>query len=109
MQIDHRHPAVQTDLLQWGCWILEVVSPVTMLSPFSISFHQTTNATGFRLDAIKHIDRKFLLRFVGRFCKISQLPVPLLTIDTQLQSVRVQSGISKMFAVCVSTSAIHSQ
>ncbi|KAF8233221.1 glycoside hydrolase family 13 protein [Tricholoma matsutake] len=65
--IDHRHPAVQTDLLQWGCWILE-----------------TTNATGFRLDAIKHIDRKFLLRF--------------------LQSVRAQSGISKMFAVCVLTS-----
>ena len=23
-QIDHRHPAVQEDLLNWGAWILEV-------------------------------------------------------------------------------------
>nr|BAW15172.1 alpha-amylase [Pholiota microspora] len=45
--IDHRHPAVQEDLLAWGKWILE-----------------TTGATGFRLDAIKHIDRKFMVRWI---------------------------------------------
>ncbi|PPQ98753.1 GH-13 [Panaeolus cyanescens] len=47
VDIDHRHPGVQEDLLNWGPWILE-----------------TTGATGFRLDAIKHIDRKFLLHWV---------------------------------------------
>ncbi|THV07425.1 glycoside hydrolase family 13 protein [Dendrothele bispora CBS 962.96] len=47
INIDHRHPAVQKDLLKWGPWILE-----------------TTNAVGFRFDAIKHIDRQFLLKFM---------------------------------------------
>ncbi|KAF9475389.1 alpha amylase [Pholiota conissans] len=45
--IDHRHPEVQDDLLSWGKWILE-----------------TTGASGFRLDAIKHIDRKFMVRWI---------------------------------------------
>ncbi|TFK40368.1 glycoside hydrolase family 13 protein [Crucibulum laeve] len=62
IDIDHRHPAVQEDLMNWGTWILE-----------------TTNASGFRLDAIKHIDRKFLLNFI--------------------QTTRKNSGNSKMFAV----------
>ncbi|KAF9468078.1 glycoside hydrolase family 13 protein [Collybia nuda] len=62
IDIDHRHPAVQNDLFQWGKWILE-----------------TTGATGFRLDAIKHIDQKFLLRF--------------------LKATRANSGNSNMFAV----------
>ncbi|KAJ3734312.1 glycoside hydrolase family 13 protein [Lentinula guzmanii] len=47
VDIDHRHPQVQEDFFAWGPWIL-----------------QTTGAVGFRLDAIKHIDRKFTLRFV---------------------------------------------
>ncbi|CCM01404.1 uncharacterized protein FIBRA_03455 [Fibroporia radiculosa] len=46
-QIDHRHLAVREDLLEWGRWVL-----------------QTTGATGFRLDAIKHMDRYFLLDFL---------------------------------------------
>ncbi|KAG7451163.1 glycoside hydrolase family 13 protein [Guyanagaster necrorhizus] len=48
IDIDHRHPAVQEDLFNWGSWIL-----------------QTTGAVGFRLDAIKHIDRRFLISFVS--------------------------------------------
>ncbi|KAJ3714259.1 glycoside hydrolase family 13 protein [Lentinula raphanica] len=47
VDIDHRHPEVQNDFFAWGPWVLE-----------------TTGAVGFRLDAIKHIDRKFTLRFV---------------------------------------------
>ncbi|KIM84842.1 glycoside hydrolase family 13 protein [Piloderma croceum F 1598] len=46
--IDHRHPEVRKDLLAWGTWVLD-----------------TTGATGFRLDAIKHMD----LRFVQEFLK----------------------------------------
>ncbi|KAL9714038.1 hypothetical protein Ac2012v2_002345 [Leucoagaricus gongylophorus] len=45
--IDHRHPQVRDDLVSWGVWILN-----------------TTGASGFRLDAIKHIDRKFLMDFI---------------------------------------------
>ncbi|EIW84269.1 glycoside hydrolase family 13 protein [Coniophora puteana RWD-64-598 SS2] len=45
--IDHRHPKVKEDLLAWGKWILE-----------------TTGAGGYRLDAIKHMDRRFLLDFI---------------------------------------------
>ncbi|KAG5734948.1 Glucan 1,4-alpha-maltohexaosidase [Termitomyces sp. T112] len=62
VDIDHRHPAVQEDFLNWGPWILK-----------------TTGASGFRLDAIKHIDRRFLLNFV--------------------QSTRERSGNMKMFTV----------
>ncbi|EPT05547.1 hypothetical protein FOMPIDRAFT_132852 [Fomitopsis schrenkii] len=45
--IDHRHPDVRQDLFAWGEWILK-----------------TTGGAGFRLDAIKHIDRYFLLDFL---------------------------------------------
>ncbi|KAJ7104144.1 glycoside hydrolase family 13 protein [Mycena belliarum] len=62
IDIDHRHPDVQNDLLNWGTWILE-----------------TTGAIGFRLDAIKHIDRRFVLRFI--------------------KHARKQSGQSQLFAV----------
>lgn len=62
VDIDHRHPAVREDLLSWGKWILE-----------------TTGASGFRLDAIKHIDKKFLLHWI--------------------QSTRASCGNPKMFAV----------
>ncbi|KAJ7126978.1 glycoside hydrolase family 13 protein [Mycena epipterygia] len=81
VDIDHRNPDVhfsasrvvytnslysdvQEDLLNWGVWILE-----------------TTGATGFRLDAIKHIDQRFLLRFIPH--------------------VRKQSGKPRMFSVCI--------
>ncbi|KAJ7170700.1 glycoside hydrolase family 13 protein [Mycena crocata] len=53
---------IDKDLLNWGVWILE-----------------TTGATGFRLDAIKHIDKRFLLRFI--------------------KHVRKESGNSQMFSV----------
>ncbi|KAF8554389.1 glycoside hydrolase family 13 protein [Imleria badia] len=49
IDIDHRHPAVRDDLHAWGSWILDV-----------------TGGSGFRLDAIKHIDRSFLLEFIQR-------------------------------------------
>ncbi|KAJ7756441.1 glycoside hydrolase family 13 protein [Mycena maculata] len=57
IDIDHRNPDVQKDLLDWGVWIL-----------------QTTGATGFRLDAIKHIDQKFLLRFITHIREKSRMP-----------------------------------
>ncbi|KAG8678928.1 hypothetical protein FRC08_017366, partial [Ceratobasidium sp. 394] len=41
--IDFRHPDVRSDMLSWGSWVLK-----------------ETGASGFRLDACKHIDRKFL-------------------------------------------------
>ncbi|KAI0322613.1 glycoside hydrolase family 13 protein [Amylostereum chailletii] len=47
--IDHSHPEVQKDLTRWGTWVLD-----------------TTGGEGFRLDAIKHIDSKFLMEWVGR-------------------------------------------
>ncbi|THH01455.1 hypothetical protein EW026_g1248 [Hermanssonia centrifuga] len=47
-QIDHRNPEVRKDILEWAGWVL-----------------QTTGAMGFRLDAIKHMDRRFLLTFVS--------------------------------------------
>ncbi|KAF8149917.1 glycoside hydrolase family 13 protein [Crassisporium funariophilum] len=62
VDIDHRHPAVQEDLLSWGKWVME-----------------TTGAPGFRLDAIKHIDRKFLLHWI--------------------QETRRRSGLKDMFVV----------
>jgi len=49
MFIDHRHPEVRKDLFAWGSWVLE-----------------TTGACGFRLDAIKHMDRRFLLEFIKK-------------------------------------------
>ncbi|TFK47785.1 alpha amylase [Heliocybe sulcata] len=52
--IDHNHLDVQKDLFEWGSWVLD-----------------TTGATGFRLDAIKHIDRAFLLQFL---LKMKQRP-----------------------------------
>ncbi|KAF9066613.1 glycoside hydrolase family 13 protein [Rhodocollybia butyracea] len=48
IDIDHRHPDVQQDFFAWGPWVLEV-----------------TEAVGFRLDAIKHIDRDFTRNFAS--------------------------------------------
>ncbi|KAL4074915.1 glycoside hydrolase family 13 protein [Scleroderma yunnanense] len=47
--IDHSHPQVREDMFSWSSWILE-----------------ETGATGYRLDAIKHIDREFLFEFINR-------------------------------------------
>ncbi|KAI0049816.1 glycoside hydrolase family 13 protein [Auriscalpium vulgare] len=47
VDIDHSHPEVRKDMLTWGSWVLE-----------------QTGGSGFRLDAIKHIDRKFLLEWI---------------------------------------------
>ncbi|KAJ7364056.1 glycoside hydrolase family 13 protein [Mycena albidolilacea] len=57
VDIDHRHPEAQQDLLNWGVWILE-----------------TTGAVGFRLDAIKHFDRRFLYRFITHVRRQSRKP-----------------------------------
>ncbi|OBZ72127.1 Glucan 1,4-alpha-maltohexaosidase [Grifola frondosa] len=54
IDIDHRHPEVRKDLLAWGAWVLE-----------------TTGSTGFRLDAIKHMDRRFLLEFIKNTRSVS--------------------------------------
>jgi len=45
--VDFRHPGVQKDMHNWSDWIL-----------------RTTGGAGFRLDAIKHMDRKFLLQWI---------------------------------------------
>ncbi|KAI0264421.1 glycoside hydrolase family 13 protein [Gloeopeniophorella convolvens] len=45
--VDFRHPDVRRDMFEWSDWIL-----------------QTTGGAGFRLDAIKHMDRKFLLQWI---------------------------------------------
>lgn len=47
--IDHHHPDVCIDLLNWGTWILSQLGP---------------GAAGFRFDAVKHIDREFISKFV---------------------------------------------
>ncbi|GJJ08645.1 hypothetical protein Clacol_002864 [Clathrus columnatus] len=47
VDIDHRHPDVRKDLISWGHWVSEM-----------------SGSNGFRLDAIKHMDYKFLLEFI---------------------------------------------
>ncbi|KIM27474.1 glycoside hydrolase family 13 protein [Serendipita vermifera MAFF 305830] len=47
MDIDHRHPEVQKDMKAWGSWVIN-----------------ETGASGFRLDAIKHMDSQFLCEFL---------------------------------------------
>ncbi len=63
-KIDYRHPAVQKDLLDWGEWILDVRDMQFIVFTNVMVHLQTTGANGFRLDAVKHIDRKFLLHWV---------------------------------------------
>lgn len=56
---------MQKDLLAWGAWVLEVTSNIfDYLLSSNWHWSQTTGAMGFRLDAIKHMDRRFLLEFV---------------------------------------------
>ena len=63
-QIDHRHPEVQEDFLRWGPWMLEVRPHIPwQISPIH-DIPQTLGAAGFRIDAAKHIDYKFMLQWV---------------------------------------------
>ncbi|KAF8217704.1 alpha-amylase [Mycena galopus ATCC 62051] len=45
--IDHSHPDVRADLINWGKWVTEELG-----------------TAGFRFDAVKHIDRSFIADFV---------------------------------------------
>ena len=45
--IDVSHPIVREELINWGKWII-----------------RETGADGFRFDAVRHIDEKFLAEFV---------------------------------------------
>lgn len=46
--IDFKHPEVQEHLKEWAGWFL-----------------QTSGVGGFRLDAVKHIDKQFMAEFIG--------------------------------------------
>ncbi|KAI0029708.1 glycoside hydrolase family 13 protein [Vararia minispora EC-137] len=48
IDIDHRHLSVRQDLFHWAKWSLDI-----------------TGSAGFRMDAIKHYDYKFLLDWVN--------------------------------------------
>ncbi|KAL1741101.1 glycoside hydrolase superfamily [Schizophyllum fasciatum] len=57
VDIDHRHPEVQEDFMRWGPWVL-----------------QTLGAAGFRIDAAKHIDYKFMLQWIAATRRNAQEP-----------------------------------
>ncbi|KIY65864.1 glycoside hydrolase family 13 protein [Cylindrobasidium torrendii FP15055 ss-10] len=56
LDINYSDPAVQEETKRWAQWILE-----------------TTGAAGFRLDAIKHIDRQFLISWLRHARKTSPM------------------------------------
>ena len=59
---------------------------------------QTTGGSGFRLDAIKHMDRGFLLQWVSRLKK--RCLYALVTIHlAQIKQVRGRDGRSQAFMV----------
>ncbi|KAJ7931533.1 glycoside hydrolase family 13 protein [Mycena leptocephala] len=68
VDIDHRNPDVQRDLVDWG------YTPCLRSDPFLNPIFQTTGATGFRLDAIKHIDQRFLFRWITHVRSQSRKP-----------------------------------
>ncbi|KAI0359895.1 alpha amylase [Trametes cingulata] len=89
IDIDHRHPEVRKDLMAWGSWVL-----------------QTTGAAGFRLDAIKHMDRRFLLSFIkhvreilGRNDLFSVAEYWSSNIDLIKPYIRVFEGLVTFFDV----------
>lgn len=45
--IDYNHPAVKEEMIEWGKWLTD-----------------TLDVDGFRLDAVKHIDSKFIAEFI---------------------------------------------
>lgn len=50
--IDYDNPAVRTEMIQWGTWMLD-----------------TLHCNGFRLDAIKHINHDFIREFATEMIK----------------------------------------
>ncbi|MFF2911697.1 alpha-amylase [Paenibacillus sp. NPDC057934] len=46
--IDYSHPAVKEEMLQWGSWLVD-----------------TLQCSGYRLDAIKHINHEFIKEFAA--------------------------------------------
>jgi alpha-amylase len=59
---------------------------------------QTTGGSGFRLDAIKHMDREFLLQWVSRLKKLC-LYVLVTVRFAQIKQVRGRDGRSRAFMV----------
>ncbi|CAG7850656.1 Alpha-amylase {ECO:0000269/PubMed:11997021, ECO:0000269/PubMed:12915728, ECO:0000269/PubMed:14632998}; AltName: Full=1,4-alpha-D-glucan glucanohydrolase; AltName: Full=BLA; Flags: Precursor [Serendipita indica DSM 11827] len=70
---------VEKDMLDWGTWVLKEVDPFEFETSHGTDEKIKTGAQGFRFDAIKHISRDFIAKFV--------------------QHVRETSGSSHMFAV----------
>ena len=56
--IDYRHPDVVREMLRWGCWVV-----------------QEFKLDGFRLDAVKHITRPFIRRFLDHVRSHSPHPL----------------------------------
>ncbi|CAK5272794.1 unnamed protein product, partial [Mycena citricolor] len=55
--VDHQHPDVREDYLNWGKWITEELG-----------------TAGFRFDAVKHIDRDFIADFVKHVRSVTNKP-----------------------------------
>ena len=70
-----------------------------------MQYYKTTEAAGFRLDAIKHIDRKFMLHWV---CHTQPSIFALIYRYPQIQETRRRAGLKGMFVVCESSFAIFS-
>jgi alpha-amylase len=61
---------------------------------------QTTGGAGFRLDAIKHMDRKFLLQWVSVYKKLQSHFLSYSWRATmQINQVRMRDGRSRTFMV----------
>src|ERR1700761_3354032 len=59
---------------------------------------QTTGGSGFRLDAIKHMDREFLLQWVSRLTKPYRDALVTIRL-AQIKQVRGGDGRSRAFMV----------
>jgi glycosidase len=82
--------------MKWGPWVLEVIAGLHLdyMTDFS-HLNQTTGAAGFRLDAIKHIDRLFLRDFVGNIYLLSSA----YTQCTQIRETKRYLGRPDLFTV----------
>ena len=56
--------------MAWGSWVLKVSILLGCHKESLTATTQTTGAAGFRFDAIKHMDRRFLLSFVRNICSM---------------------------------------
>jgi alpha-amylase len=59
---------------------------------------QTTGGSGFRLDAIKHMDREFLLQWVSKRKKLCLYALVTIRL-AQIKQVRGRDGKSRAFMV----------